>query len=680
MESSIASAAGWTHCGSLSGSQLMTTHGNAPTRRRYDERVRFPAIAFCACFVGCASGGSETPPADDASIDGALDVSLDAPRDVATDGPSDVAHDSPADASDAGDANADATIDPIHESLVGDDVPSPRVGMFYLVWHAPAATAMQTIASKGGTQLTIEDVIRSNGAHSYSDIYEKYGVEGDAMALYWNVRPKLGFYCIYRARPGETGWVPDCPNIETTLATHAAQLIAAGVDHVVVDGTNLTGTDRAGDLLQLRPTEVLFEEWAKLRAAGKKTPQIAVWNAVPAGATQWSKLLSLYQNPAYDGLVLHDKKTKKKVFFLVDSADARAPDPTIVAAIRSNGGKNDVETQGMWTIDRTDASIDRWAFMSWCHDGGRVTTSIVGPPKCDQPYTPVSTLGSVVAVAPSFQTGYGSLPFGAAGKLHGLTFRRQWETALGVMPDWVFISGWNEFVAQPQANPYTGDPFARSLGLERDPEGQKLFVDTWGSEFGRDIEPTEEYGSSYYDLVRSCIRVFVKNAKTSAKGCGDASEPCCDAASASDFTNVFSLRNDGAHDSLLTTSSTEKTSLVGVGWREVCSRYGTPTVFCTRGDEPSTPFGPFLAYTSAGADRVGLMRCLTGSAHFYTLDPGCEGQKVEAVLAYLATKATGEMPRRVERCHRSTTGEHFVALGAPCPTDATDEGTLGYAR
>ena len=37
------------------------------------------------------------------------------------------------------------------------------------------------------------------------------------------------------------------------------------------------------------------------------------------------------------------------------------------------------------------------------------------------------------------------------------------------LPDWVFVSGWNEFVAQPQPNPYTGDPFARSVGLERDP-------------------------------------------------------------------------------------------------------------------------------------------------------------------------------------------------------------------
>ena len=40
-------------------------------------------------------------------------------------------------------------------------------------------------------------------------------------------------------KPGEVGLVPDCPNIEETTRTHAAQLIAAGVDHVVLDATNM---------------------------------------------------------------------------------------------------------------------------------------------------------------------------------------------------------------------------------------------------------------------------------------------------------------------------------------------------------------------------------------------------------------------------------------------------------
>jgi hypothetical protein len=581
-------------------------------------------------------------------------------------------------AAEGGDA---AVVDPFPQTLVGGDVPDRRVGMFYLVWHAPAADAMRQIAASSGVtaQHSIEDVLRSKGALKFSDIYEKFSLEGPAMALYYNVTPKLGYYCIYRARTGETGWVPDCANISATLATHAEQLIAAGIDHVVVDATNLTDIDRPGDLLQLRPTEVLFEEWAKLRAAGKKTPQIAVWNAVPAGAVQFQKLLALYQNPAYDGLALRDKKTGKKVFFVVDSADGRGPAAANLATITSNGGKNDVEVQRMWTIDKTDPAIDRWAFMSYCAGPNGPTTSIVGAGACNQPITPKSTLGSAVAVAPSFQVGYGSLPNGAAGKLGGVTFKRQWATALGTMPDWVLVSGWNEFVAQPQTNPFTNDPFARDVGLELDPEGNRLFVDTFGADLGRDLEPTAEYGSAYYDLLASCVRVFRANAAGTKTGCNAAAEACCDPGGPP-YVNVYTLRNDGAVDVLLTTSASEKAALVGSGWREVCTRYGASSIFCTKGSEPSTPLSPFVAFSTAGAGRHAVMRCLAGTKHFYTVDPACEGQTAEAAIAYFADAPTGEMPRRAERCYFPGTGEHTLALGAACPAGANDEGTLGYVR
>ncbi len=619
---------------------------------------------FALLLASCASGGSDdAPPAGDASVevDSASVVEDSAVPETPGETPT---TDAPADTKPE---------DPIAESLVGTDVPSPRVGMFYLVWHGPAANAMRTLAGKGAPQLTIEDVVRSNGTKKLADMLQVHGLEGDAMAFYYHVRPKLGFYCVYRARPGETGHIPDCPDIEKTLTTHAAQLVAAGVDHVVIDATNLSGLDRAGDLLQLRPIEVLFEEWAKLRGKGIKTPQIAVWHAIPSGSAQWTGYQKLYANPAYDGLVMRDKKSGKKVFFIVDPPDAgRFPDATIRAALASNGGKNDVVIQPMWTLDKTDPAVDRWAFMSWCHDGARITTNIVGAGACNQPHTAKSSIGSAIAVAPSFQTGYASHPFGSAGRLAGLTFKRQWQTAFAVKPDYVFISGWNEFTAQPQPNPLPSDPYSKSRGLDLDPDGHRLFVDEFGAEFGRDIEPTEEYGSAYYDLVKSCIRVF-------KKGGACAGEACCDL-DASSFTNVFALVHAGTNDTLLTTSRMERDALVGAGWREVCSRYGSPTIFCSRGDEPKSPFGPFVAFAKEAPGRKALYRCLAGSKHFYTLDPGCEGQKVEGVLAYLPQSPTTESCRRVRRCYRESVGEHFVALGGACPAGARDEGFLGFVH
>lgn len=54
-------------------------------------------------------------------------------------------------------------------------------------------------------------------------------------------------------------------------------LVAAGIDFVVADSTNIQSTGQAADALQLRPFEVMLEEWSALRAKGIPTPQVAIW-------------------------------------------------------------------------------------------------------------------------------------------------------------------------------------------------------------------------------------------------------------------------------------------------------------------------------------------------------------------------------------------------------------------
>ena len=52
--------------------------------------------------------------------------------------------------------------------------------------------------------------------------------------------------------------------------------------------------------------------------------------------------------------------------------------------------------------------------------------------------------------------------------------------------------------------------------------GDELWVDLYGAEFSRDIEPTEEYGSQAYELMQSCLRVYRAGSCFSA-----AQEACC---------------------------------------------------------------------------------------------------------------------------------------------------------
>jgi len=150
-------------------------------------------------------------------------------------------------------------------------------GILYEVWHTSAAQAMKQVVQKGGRPLTVETVIRSNGTLTLNDVYGPYGISADI----YNVQPTLGFYCLYRKRPNDTHPpVDDCDNITGTATAHANMLIQAGFDYVVADVTNWPQVDVPTDIAVLRPTEVLFEEWAALRQKGVKTPSIRSGRAV----------------------------------------------------------------------------------------------------------------------------------------------------------------------------------------------------------------------------------------------------------------------------------------------------------------------------------------------------------------------------------------------------------------
>ena len=82
----------------------------------------------------------------------------------------------------------------------------------------------------------------------------------------------------------------------------------------------------------------------------------------------------------------------------------------------------------------------------------------------------------------------------------GICFAQQWERALSVDPEFVWVTGWNEWVAQRFIS--TGSDGITMLGKALN-SGDSYFVDEYNQEFSRDIEPmsgghTDDY---YYQLV-----------------------------------------------------------------------------------------------------------------------------------------------------------------------------------
>jgi hypothetical protein len=150
---------------------------------------------------------------------------------------------------------------------------------------------------------------------------------------------------------------------------------------------------------------------------------------------------------------MKDHSTGKKVFFIVQSPiDNLKPDEKILQDIEWNGGRNDTVVVRMWAL--FDPSLYKqgvWGFFSPCTDSTtNYTTSIVGR-NCTQLMTTNSSIGkhgTAMSASPSYQLNFGSIPFGAPGKLFGLTMKKLFANIIEKQPDYVFISSWNEFIAQ----------------------------------------------------------------------------------------------------------------------------------------------------------------------------------------------------------------------------------------
>lgn len=91
----------------------------------------------------------------------------------------------------------------------------------------------------------------------------------------------------------------------------------------------------------------------------------------------------------------------------------------------------------------------------------------------------------------------------AADRHKGLFFAQEWHNALKIDPQFLFVTGWNEWTAGRQ---YA--PTVPMLGHITKP-GQYYFVDEFNQEFSRDAMPMKGgYGDNYYMQLVDGIRQF----------------------------------------------------------------------------------------------------------------------------------------------------------------------------
>ena len=347
--------------------------------------------------------------------------------------------------------------DALGRALPGFDECGPRkgnrvVGMFYFVTHNNNG------AKQGPFDVT--KILAADPEHP------KWG----GGTHYWG-EPEAGYYIM------KDEWI---------IRRHARQLCDAGVDLIVLDNTN--------DHIYEDVFCFIADVFRRMRADGEPTPQIACLASQKSVELLWDKI---YSRGLYADLWFRWKGK-----------------PLLLFGQHVTGNRqqvNDVRFPKAITDFFTIRQSWAWTTLRWYDDGhdewpwvDHYPQSVGWSESPDRAeYVPVAVAEHPLSnIGRSFHDGvqpetdrYDVTP----DTDKGLYFAEQWSRALEVDPEFVFVTGWNEFIAGQwlPKDSWNGDPFS--------------FVDQYNWNCSRDIEPNAGWGDRgdvYYLQLVDKVRKF----------------------------------------------------------------------------------------------------------------------------------------------------------------------------
>lgn len=351
------------------------------------------------------------------------------------------------------------------------------VGMFYWTWHDTAHKSNKPINI---TQL-MEDYPELKKDY-HNPLWKEYtGMN------FWN-EPLFGFY----ARTDKY-----------VLRKHAEMLANAGVDFVLFDCTN-------GDYVWKEGYMALLETWAEAREQGVKTPQVSFMLQFGFSENTVSSIKQLYDD-------LYSKNLYKDLWFYWEGkplimghgSGLSDNDPleyqlknyfTFRGGVASYFGGDGDDTQWGWlhvypqaayknsdgTVEMTTVGVAQNAnyqtmSLSAMNSGYNMGRSFTMQP--DYSYT-YSYRGEKITVDSTIKD----------SMLYGLNIQEQWDYAISLDPEIIFVTGWNEWVM---------GRYEEWCGV------QNGFPDQYDDENSRDIEPSKgALKDHYYYQLVSNIRRF----------------------------------------------------------------------------------------------------------------------------------------------------------------------------
>jgi hypothetical protein len=330
---------------------------------------------------------------------------------------------------------------------VGVPKANRTVGIFYFNWQA----------AFGNKEVhDIAKILKANPtAPTWGPVHAPH---------YWS-EPRFGYY-----RPDDP-WV---------IRKHVQMLTDAGVDMIVLDATNGFTYDAEREALC-----VVLEQ---MKAEGHRVPQIAMFAYAQHNAVVQHLWETFYKPGKYRELWFPWKGKP----LLLTPTEGLSEEVKAFFTLR---------TSWAWTRGQPwfGNGKDKWP---WLDFAPQVHGWHDAPSKAE--CLPVGTSQHVTSnIGRSFHGSRQPVPAECRSG-EGLYFDEQWKHALPHDPEFIFITGWNEWVAQR----FLSDGNTAFQGRVL-PAGETFFVDLYDQEFSRDIEPMRGgFGDNYYWQMLANIRRY----------------------------------------------------------------------------------------------------------------------------------------------------------------------------
>ncbi len=362
---------------------------------------------------------------------------------------------------------------------VGDLKDDKTLAMFYWTWHTdgfviPEAVNIQKISEQ------YPDAMRDWD----NPLWDTLGT-----AYQWNE----SIYGFYRTTDP---WV---------LRKQAELLTNAGVDVIFTDNTNGTSTWRSS-------YTVLMDTWTEAMNDGLKTPKVSFmlpfWDKDYTNAQLQSLYLDIYRPGKWDNLWFY---WEDKPMLMAIQESVKANNSNIEKEIANYFTFRAGQPDYLFHPEKREHGSWGWLSMypQATYAGsrenvksGKIEQITVGiAMNHDYENKALAAMSGNHIAGRSYTSTYPDRfeKEGAEASKWGYNFAEQWEYALEVDPQVVFVTGWNEF----RVGRYETWPEGSVAAVEN------AFPDQYNDEFSRDIEPTKgELKDHYYYQLVNYVRKF----------------------------------------------------------------------------------------------------------------------------------------------------------------------------